>query len=396
MMETLKGIIGAFISVRAVLWRWRRLCGSLLLIAACGQLSLIVARAASQSDAFPIPACIQSNVKFWIDVFTRYSARDFVLHDKEQIARVYEVFHLDGYGDPSPSEVEWVNAYLKAKYQGLLSNLARGWPPLGSDEQRVAELFHDEPITSYLQAIDNLRVQQGMRERFRAALVRGDFYQPVLKRELIIEGLPTELAILPSVESGFYLGARSHAGAVGLWQLTRPAARENSLVVRRYYDERFDVVRSTDAAARILRLNYERFGNWPLAMTAYIYGTNGIAEAVNIYGNDFEKIYTRFKGPHFGFASRNYYAEFLAALQIDQNKESYFPGIREEIAATPPPDFEPPPPPRIARVHYAMATSAHHSYLRHAAMHSHSRGHHYSRHRHAHHRRHHSVVTTRA
>ncbi len=394
-MRFKSGILGAFIGDRIGLLRRRWVWGSVLLVAVFGQLSLITARAASQGAAFPTPACIQPNVKFWTDIFTRYSSRDFIIHDKGQLTRVYEVFHLDGYGDPSPGEVEWVNVYLKAKYQNLFSSLARGWPPLGADERRVAQFFQGEPAADYLGAADNLRVQQGMRERFRAALVRADFYQPVIKRELIIEGVPTELAILPGVESGFYLGARSQAGAVGLWQLTRSAAREHSLVVGRRYDERFDVVRSTDAAARILRLNYERFGNWPLAMTAYIYGTGGIAGAVDIYGNDFERIYNRFKGSHFGFASKNYYAEFLAALQIDQNKDSYFPGLREEIAATPPPDLEQAPP-RVARVHYAIAASPRRGDVHRAVLHSRAHEHHSSRHHRAHRRKHHLVVTTRA
>ena len=388
-------------TIRAVVGRWSRLLKRrrawlwvFLLLGIVGPGALISARAASQSGAFPVFACIQPNVNFWIAIFTRYSTRDFVIHDKEQITRVYEVFHLEGSGDPSPSEVEWVNAYLKAKYQNVLSNLGRGWPPLGADERHVAALFPGATPISYLQALDNLRVQQGMRERFRAALVRADFYEPVIKRELIIEGVPTELAILPGVESGFYLGARSHAGAVGLWQLTRSAAREHSLAVGGSYDQRYDVVRSTDAAARILRMNYERFGNWPLALTAYIYGTAGIAQAVDIYGNDFERIYTRFKGPHFGFASKNYYAEFLAALQVSQNRDSYFPGIREEIAAADPPDFEPPPQ-RAARVHYAVATGSRHSYVHHAVLRWHARGHHRARH-HGHHHKRHPVVTTRA
>jgi membrane-bound lytic murein transglycosylase D len=389
------------LTFRRLLTAWGRCFGRrwawfpLSLVGPIAPLSLIAAWAASQSDAFSTPTCIQPNVAFWVDVFSRYSSRDFIVHDKEHITRVFEVYHLDGDGEPSANQVEWVNAYLKAKYQRVLSNLARGWPPLGNDEHHAVTLFQGEPPTSYLEAIDNLRVQQGMRDRFRAALVRASFYESIIKRELIIEGVPTELAILPGVESGFYLGARSHAGAVGLWQLTPSAAREHSLVVGRYYDERFDVVRSTDAAARILRLNYERFGNWPLAMTAYIYGPAGMAEAVSFYGKDFERIYTNFKGPHFGFASRNYYAEFLAALQVYRDKENYFPGIREEIAATPPPGFEPPAP-RVARLHYAVATGSHHAPVHRAMARTHTSGHHSSRRHHNHHHKRHTVVTTRA
>src|SRR5579875_42558 len=374
-------------SQRAHFWL-KRSFKTFLLLSILSPICLFAIRAYS-SENFPRFPSIEPNVNFWIDVFTRYSTRDFIVHDRDKISRIYEVFHLDGYGDPTPSEIEWVNAYLKAKYRDIFDHLRQGWPPLGYDERHVASLFEHDPFPDYAQAADNLRVQQGMRERFRAGLVRADFYKAIIERELLIAGVPLELAVLPGVESCFYAGARSHAGAVGLWQLTAAAAREYDLVVNRSYDERFDIERSTEAAARIVRRNYEHFGSWPLAITAYIYGTAGMDDAVAAEGSDFEKIFKYYRGPHFGFASRNYYAEFLAALEVSRNRDKYFPGIETEIAMA-----DPPPTPSVWRGPYTVSSSARHSYLHHAVWHprSHHAGHRHGRSGSSHHRHHHAPV----
>jgi hypothetical protein len=75
------------------------------------------ARAFAGTDlAFPRPMAIEQNVKFWVEVFATYSDRDFIVHDRDQVDRVYDVIHLRGDGDPTPEEVADINDYLKNKY----------------------------------------------------------------------------------------------------------------------------------------------------------------------------------------------------------------------------------------------------------------------------------------
>jgi membrane-bound lytic murein transglycosylase D len=96
-------------------------------------------------------------------------------------------------------------------------------------------------------------------------------------------------------------------------------------------DERRDPFLASEAAARLLRSNYERLGTWPLAITAYNHGPGGLAKAVRLHGTrDIGAIVARYRSPSFGFASRNFYAEFLAARRIDQSPERYFGPIRKE------------------------------------------------------------------
>ena len=96
--------------------------------------------------------------------------------------------------------------------------------------------------------------------------------QPYFKTILKIVrqyGLPDEIAFLPIVESKFRIKAKSFAGAAGLWQLMPTTARYLGLKVKRYYDERYDIIKSTHAACRYLKYLYNIFGDLDLAIAAY-------------------------------------------------------------------------------------------------------------------------------
>jgi membrane-bound lytic murein transglycosylase D len=90
-------------------------------------------------------------------------------------------------------------------------------------------------------------------------------------------------------------------------------------------DERMDPFASSDGAARLLRSNYDSLASWPLAITAYNHGVGGMKRAVSKLGtDDISVVIAKYKSRTFGFASRNFYTEFLAALDVDQNAERYF------------------------------------------------------------------------
>ena len=327
---------------------------------------------AEASELFPRPASLEPNVRFWVDVFTAYSYRDFIIHDRDKVWKVYQVLRMPGDGIPTQEDVEWANDYLKNRYRTALMHLSTGAPPSDYIERDIVKLFRGEPLKAYAAAADNLRVQQGLKERFRETLVRARGYQPVMERIFRAAGLPIELTLIPSVESGFYTRARSSAGAVGIWQFTRSTGRQY-LTIRGRRDDRLDPVRSTAAAAKLLNYNYSVLGTWPLAVTAYNHGTWGMQKATEVYGDDFPKIVERYDGPHFGFASKNYYAEFLAALQVHQYEDKYFPGIKDEVA--------PPMPKREPVVRTASLDSGKHG-QHHAHRATAVKTHHQHRHRH--------------
>ncbi len=292
------------------------------------------ARADTQVE-FPRPKAIEPNVKFWVDVFARYSWRDFILIDRRDVTRMYQVHTMPGDGMPSGSEASWANSYLRAKWTRILEKLAAGREPMTADERLAAAMFKDRPRSELREAVANLRVQQGLRERFREGLIRSRKYRSTMEGIFRAAGLPPELVILAQVESGFHPRAKSHAGAVGIWQFTKGTGRRY-MKIGRARDDRLNPVRATKAAAQHLRENYDRLGNWPLAITAYNYGVGGTLRAAALHDYDYEKVVERYEGPRFGFAVRNYYAEFLAALEVHRAEDSYFPELKYLTANTTP------------------------------------------------------------
>lgn len=108
------------------------------------------------------------------------------------------------------------------------------------------------------------------------------YVKPILKKE----GLPEVLAYLPIIESEGDPAAVSRAGAAGLWQLMPRTARFYGLRVNYYIDERFDIEKSTRAAARYLKKLYQIFGRWDLAIAAYNAGPGKILSLMRRYHTD--------------------------------------------------------------------------------------------------------------
>jgi membrane-bound lytic murein transglycosylase D len=316
----------------------RIIVGLLLALPTTGESAL-----AAAEFSFARPAAIEPNIKFWVDVFTSYSERDFLVHDRDKVWRIYQVMHLPGNGSPAREEIDEIKDYLKAKYTNILKQLAAGQQPASLEEQRVAALFKGEPLSAYALAAQNLRVQEGMREPFRDGILRSRYYRPTMERMFQALDLPPELVTLAEVESGFESRVKSSAGAVGVWQFTRSTGRDYMRITR-YHDDRFNPFTEAEAAARLLRANYDTLGSWPLAITAYNYGTNGMKEASSEFNGDYEKILHNYGGSHFGFAAKNYYSEFLAALQVSEYQDQYFPDLKYAKAPIPGPfrtDFAP-------------------------------------------------------
>ncbi len=98
--------------------------------------------------------------------------------------------------------------------------------------------------------------------------------------ELEKRGMPTELALLPMVESSFNPMAYSRAHASGLWQFIPGTGKRYDLAQNWWYDGRRDIVASTSAALDYLRDIYEMHGDWHLALASYNWGENAVARAI--------------------------------------------------------------------------------------------------------------------
>ena len=276
----------------------------------------------------------QDRMKFWTDVFTRYGEGEYQIHDKNDLRLVYRIVRTgDGQmGRTATRRRRQKLRNARAEVRRLLLSLARKDSSRWSREQKeIAEVVRGAGYTlssgNLKRLSGNIRHQRGIRERFRAGVIRSGRYLKRMKEIFRGEGLPEELAYLPHVESSFNDRAYSHAGAAGVWQFMRSTGRMY-MKINHSVDERLHPIRATEAAARLLRDNYRRLGNWPLAVTAYNQGPNGMARAKRRHGPDLRVIIKRHRSRTFGFAGQNFYAEFLAAIEIGSNPEKYFGSIQ--------------------------------------------------------------------
>lgn len=301
--------------------------------------SLLAPVADAASTAFPRPPEMEHQIKFWRRIFAEYSKYQVVVHDTWDLDRVYTVLDFRDLvaNGTHLFEVERIQKDETdaevARVRALLLRLQNGAPTesLTADERRIRDFFkNDQSPTKYSDAVDRLRTQRGIREKFEDGYRHARRYFPEMERIFKDAGLPPELTRLPLIESCFNLHAYSKVGAAGIWQFM-PSTGRLYMEVSGLVDERKDPISSTHAAARFLTHNYEMLGTWPLAITAYNHGPGGMARAIRETGTDeIGYIVQNYRGPAFGFASRNFYAEFLAALDVDKHHETFFGTIHPE------------------------------------------------------------------
>ena len=282
------------------------------------------AAAADTADPFAHPPELEQDVRFWIRVYTEVTTDQGLLHDDWNLGLVYEVLRFDP--ATSPSQRERRVAEAKARYTGLLKRFAAAETDnLTPHEQRILHAFGSNPSPrDFRDAIDRIRFQLGQADRFHEGLIRAAVWEKQIARTLTQHGVPAEIAALPHVESSFNLAAYSKVGAAGLWQFM-PGTARRFMRVDSVVDERLDPYSATEAAANLMLYNYRLVGTWPLAVTAYNHGPGGLRRAQDELGtSDIAVIVKRYQGATFGFASRNFYVAFLAALQVDRNAEKYF------------------------------------------------------------------------
>lgn len=285
------------------------------------------------SREIPRPAELQRDIDFWIRVYSEITTLQGFMHDERHLGVVYEALDLALAGPPGSSQrrelitrarKRWVTG-LDAAVHALETGAAES---VTGDALRVLELWGKDATPARLrEARAEIRFQLGQADRFRAGIVRSGTWESHIARTFSSLGLPPELAALPHVESSFTPTAYSKVGASGLWQFM-PSTGRLFMRVDDIVDERLDPFRATEAAAKLLLNNYRFLGSWPLAITAYNHGPGGMNRAKRTLGtDDFAVIARSYRSRSFGFASRNFYPSFLAALTIDQDPQRYFPDV---------------------------------------------------------------------
>jgi membrane-bound lytic murein transglycosylase D len=245
-------------------------------------------------EPFPLLPGLESAVEFWKKVFAEYSTSQLVYFDPLDMSKIYEV--VDAGEDNRTSEY------------------------INSERERIAAAHGVD--------LERVRAQRGIKERTAAGLKRSGRHITQMQQIFKDRGLPIELTYLPIVESSYDINARSNVGALGMWQFMRTTGRQY-MRVDRSIDERRDPIESTRAAALFLQQAYDTLGNWPLAITAYNFGPGGMSRAVAaIESDNLVELISQYNHPYWGFAPKNFYAEFLAAVEIGKNVNQHFPELQ--------------------------------------------------------------------
>ena len=215
--------------------------------------------------------------------------------------------------------------------------------PSSAPDKQVLQADQTEPGTEEISAVKNAETSQDYedikfeikrnsrvehyihrfsgkgKEDFTAILSRSGKFLPEIKKTLLSEGIPSDIAYLPLIESGFNPRAVSRKNAVGLWQFIRPTGLRYGLKVNYWVDERMNVEKSTLAAARYLKEMFDEFGSWELALAAYNCGERRVSKAIARTGStDFWVLSKKLPKE-----TRNYLPKFNAALIIAKNPEEY-------------------------------------------------------------------------
>ena len=281
---------------------------------------------AQSLEAFPQPAGLKPAVDFWIKVYTEVDTQSGYLHDSENLSVIYERLRLNR------RSIEATRTEIREDLRYLATG-ARD--DLSGSQREILELWPADVSNRTLsEAANNIRWQLGQSDRFLGGLRRSGAFRQHIKNVILEKGLPPELGVLPHVESSFNPSALSSASAAGMWQFTSGTGKR-FMRIDYIIDERMDPYTSTAAAMSLLEYNYSVLGTWPLALTAYNHGAGGIARAVRETGTtDIEKIVANYRGRRFGFASRNFYAQFLAVVHVENNAQQYFGDVRFDPAPT--------------------------------------------------------------
>lgn len=286
-------------------------------------------------DAFNVPAGMEERVQFWVKIYTQYTTHQGILHDSEHVSIVYDKVDFNSIeNDNSLTDRQKRKAKKdlvenkKKEIRTRLANLEKVTDPtaLTGEDLRLWNLFNliDEK-NKFKEAAHRkrLRFQLGQSDRFLQGIYYSGRYLKEMERIFKEKGLPIELTRLPFVESSFNVNARSRVGASGIWQFMRYTGRR-FMRINFAVDERNDPLRATHAAARLFRMNYDMLGLWPLAVTGYNHGPAGVLRVTKKFAttNIADLVNERYR--RFGFASANFYASFLAAVEVEKKAKHYF------------------------------------------------------------------------
>lgn len=283
------------------------------------------------SQLFPTPPIVRKQIRFWERIFRTYPTTTLLIHDSQNPDMIIDILDFADRSKCPDCAPKTSRKHRESVAKQFLDRYIRGLArfaqlrdkalEFGAIERRLFEVYSRDPalLHQLYRGSIRLRIQTGLADEFISATATAQAYFPTMERIFLDQGIPTALTRLPFVESMFNTKAISKVGASGVWQFM-PETGRRFLFIGPHIDERNSPIKATRAAAQLMLANYQELKSWPLAITAYNHGSLGMAKAVKETGSqDIGRIIEKYRSASFGFASRNFYAEFLAAHRTFQS-----------------------------------------------------------------------------
>ena len=299
---------------------------------------------------FSVPKYYEPSVRFWFSIYTQYSSEQVVIHDSNNLSVVYNVIDFS-----ELHESQGVHRFSKFKLQSQLSSeytarVKKNLSKLSTIKFSKATAEQDDILNVlrnaglkipkakkkrrafFVNLAKSIRTQTGQRNKVYKGVVRSIPYLPFLKAQVKNFNLPEELLAIAFLESSFNPSAKSKVAAAGVWQFMPYIGNLIMPKMTKNMDYRNNPVISSLAAMHLLKENKMILKRWDLAVTAYNSGTKHLQKAIKKYSRftkkskiDLEYILKHYKHQHLGFASKNFYSEFLALVHVLAYKDMIYP-----------------------------------------------------------------------
>jgi membrane-bound lytic murein transglycosylase D len=291
-------------------------------------------------DQFIIPNYFLARVHFWFNIYTLYTSSEVVVHDKDNLDLIYDILDYQKLIDSA------LGAQTKSSLRSQLSKdrineikkslLMMSEGKATSDQKLIEERIQlsgqklpkngEESRKFYKMLSENVRAQTGQKNFIEQGVVNFIPYEEVLRQYFETFSLPFELASIPFLESSFNTKAKSKVGATGPWQFMDGTGK-SFMVINNVEDQRVNPIIASIAALHLLSQNKKILKTWDLAVSAYNSGTKHYVLAKQKFKEkniNLEDILKYYDHPHIGFASSNFYSEFLALVHTLAYKDKIY------------------------------------------------------------------------
>jgi hypothetical protein len=284
---------------------------------------------------FEVPTGLKPRVAFWLEIYTRYSSRIRVVHDRNNVGEVYGYIDLRPIYRVIPTTAQADAKGYRIETAVLKGLKARMTEAIGITKTKLLSPEEKDQVRTMLSKygalsprettnlINTMRTQSGQSDMFLGALYRSKNLLPHIESVFRRQNLPVALARIPFVESSFNVRAQSKIGAMGIWQFTRETAQQ--MIHTEEEKSWSDPIKQTASAARLLMMYRSLLPDWGTTVTSYNSGVGRLRRLSEKYHiKHVEEIYKVPSGDALGFAGNNFYSEFLAANIAEAYKEEIF------------------------------------------------------------------------